>query len=58
MGIGSPDLPAHPSVIAALKKSLSHPRANMYQSYQGLPELRQGISDFYKTHYQVVLDPN
>ena len=58
MGIGSPDLPAHPSVIAALKKSLSHPRANMYQSYQGLPELRQGISDFYKTYYQVVLDPN
>lgn len=58
MGIGSPDLPAHPFVISALEKALSHPRAHMYQSYQGLPELREGISDFYKTHYQVALDPN
>ena len=58
MGIGSPDLPAHPSVIDALKNALSHPKAHMYQSYQGLPELRQGISKFYKIHYQVELNPN
>ena len=58
MGIGSPDLPAHPSVIDALQNALSHPKAHMYQSYQGLPELRQGISNFYKTHYQVELDYN
>ena len=37
MGIGSPDLPAHPTVIAALQNALSHPKAHMYQSYQGLP---------------------
>jgi len=58
MGIGSPDLPAHPSVLKALEKALSHPRAHMYQSYQGLPELREAISEFYKTHYQVTLDPD
>ena len=58
MGIGSPDLPAHPSVIDALQNALSHPKAHMYQSYQGLPELRQGISKFYKIHYQVELNPN
>lgn len=58
MGIGSPDLPAHPSVTYALQNALSHPKAHMYQSYQGLPELRQGISDFYKRHYQVELDSN
>ncbi|MDA9571808.1 aminotransferase class I/II-fold pyridoxal phosphate-dependent enzyme [Flavobacteriaceae bacterium] len=56
MGIGSPDLPAHPSVTEALQNALTHPKAHMYQSYQGLPELRQGISEFYKTHYQVELD--
>ncbi|MDA8947979.1 aminotransferase class I/II-fold pyridoxal phosphate-dependent enzyme [Flavobacteriaceae bacterium] len=56
MGIGSPDLPAHPSVTEALQNALTHPKAHMYQSYQGLPELRQGISEFYKTHYQVALD--
>ena len=58
MGIGSPDLPAHPTVIAALQNALSHPKAHMYQSYQGLPELRESISEFYQTHYQVTLDPN
>jgi len=56
MGIGSPDLPAHPSVLSALEQSLSHPKANMYQSYQGLPELRAGISDFYQIHYNVTLE--
>ena len=57
MGIGSPDLPAHPSVISALEQSLSHPKAHMYQSYQGLEELREGISDFYQKHYEVKLKP-
>ena len=56
MGIGSPDLAPHPSVVEALNKGLSHPRAHMYQSYQGLPELRQAIADFYQRFYQVELD--
>lgn len=56
MGIGSPDLAPHPSVVEALSKGLSHPRAHMYQSYQGLPELRQAIADFYQRFYQVELD--
>ena len=56
MGIGSPDLAPLPSVVKALKASLSHPKAHQYQSYQGLPELRQGIADFYQRHYQVAVD--
>ena len=58
MGIGSPDLEPHPEVVRALNEAMQHPKANMYQSYQGLPELRKAISDFYKTHYEVTLDPN
>tara|TARA_Y100000746_G_scaffold230612_1_gene242534 strand:+ start:463 stop:1608 length:1146 start_codon:yes stop_codon:yes gene_type:complete len=56
MGIGSPDIPPDRQVINALKKSLSHPKANMYQSYQGLPELRKAISNFYKNNYNVTVD--
>ncbi len=56
MGIGSPDIPPDRQVINALKKSLSHPRASMYQSYQGLPELRKAISNFYKNNYNVTVD--
>ena len=57
MGIGSPDLPPHPSVIEALDGAMTHPRANMYQSYQGLPELRDAMAHFYDRHYAVSLDP-
>ena len=56
MGIGSPDIPPDREVINALKKSLSHPKASMYQSYQGIPELRQAISKFYKNNYNVTVD--
>ena len=53
LGIGSPDL--HPSgkVITAITESLKVPSAHKYQSYQGLPELREAIAGFYKTHFQV-----
>ena len=57
MGIGSPDLPPHPSVIEALHNATSHPKAHMYQSYQGLLELRQAMADFYHSHYEVNLEP-
>ena len=56
MGIGSPDLAPLPSVIKALTDSLTHPKAHQYQGYQGLPELRKGIADFYQRHYQVAVD--
>ena len=56
LGIGSPDLPPDPSVVSALKQSLSDSNAHKYQSYQGLPELRQAISSFYKKNYNVMLD--
>ena len=58
MGIGSPDLPPHPSVVEALHGAMVHPRANMYQSYQGLPELREAIAHFYDCHYAVTLNPS
>ena len=56
MGIGSPDMEPHPKVIESLKQALNHPKAHMYQSYQGIPELRAAISSFYKKYYQVDLD--
>ncbi|GAA4279733.1 pyridoxal phosphate-dependent aminotransferase [Gaetbulibacter aestuarii] len=58
LGIGSPDLQPPQKVIEALTKGLLDPQAHKYQSYQGLPELRKAIADFYKSQYQVKLDPN
>ena len=56
MGIGSPDLAPHSSVIEAIQKAMLDDRAHEYQSYQGLPELRKGIADFYQKQFRVGLD--
>ena len=56
LGIGSPDLPPPKTVIAAITASLSDATAHKYQSYQGLPELRSAMADFYKIHYNVTLN--
>jgi len=58
LGIGRPDLQPPHKVIAALTESLVDANANKYQSYQGLPELREDIVGFYKEHYQVNLSPS
>ena len=58
MGIGSPDLAPDKTVIEAIQKAMFDEKAHEYQSYQGLPELRKGIADFYKNHFTVDLDSN
>lgn len=57
MGIGSPDLPPHPAVISALAKTSQMDSAHGYQSYQGIPALRETMASFYQMHYGVTLDP-
>ena len=54
LGIGSPDLSPPSEVIEVLKNADVH----SYQSYQGIPELRNSISAFYDLHFNVSLDPD
>ena len=57
LGIGSPDgMPPMPA-IEALCESAAHPGNHAYQSYVGLPELRQAFADWYARWYGVTLDP-
>ncbi len=58
LGIGSPDLQPPQKVVEALTKGLLNPGAHKYQSYQGLPELREAIAAFYRLHFTVNLSPN
>ncbi|WP_340075421.1 pyridoxal phosphate-dependent aminotransferase [Leptobacterium sp. I13] len=58
MGIGSPDLDPPETVIKALQEAVSDPGAHQYQSYQGLPELRQEMVNFYKKYFNTSLDSN
>ena len=55
LGIGSPDLQPPQKVISALADSMDDESVHRYQSYYGLPELREAMADFYKEHFQVSL---
>ena len=57
MGIGSPDLQPPSKVLEAIQGSLTDATAHKYQSYQGLPELRNAISTFYKNKFSVDANP-
>ena len=58
MGIGSPDIAAPDAVVTALNTALENPKVHQYQSYIGIPELREAMTAFYKTHYNVLVDAN
>lgn len=58
LGIGSPDLAPPSQVISTIVESLAAPHAHKYQSYQGLPELRQAMMSFYQEQFKVALDAN
>ncbi|HEY0608384.1 MAG TPA: aminotransferase class I/II-fold pyridoxal phosphate-dependent enzyme [Chitinophaga sp.] len=56
LGIGSPDLPPHPSVIAALNEYAQKPNTHAYQGYKGIPALRNAMAAWYQRFYGVSLD--
>ncbi|MBP1223449.1 pyridoxal phosphate-dependent aminotransferase [Flavobacterium sp. 1355] len=58
MGIGSPDLSPSKAVIEAVTAAIQDENGHGYQSYQGLPELRKGMADFYQNQFGVALNPN
>ncbi|WP_024481746.1 pyridoxal phosphate-dependent aminotransferase [Cellulophaga baltica] len=58
MGIGSPDLAPSEEVIKAVQAAVTEDGAHQYQSYQGLPEFRDAIVNFYKKYYSVTLNPS
>ena len=57
MGIGSPDLKPSQAVINAVVSAMQEENAHQYQSYQGVPELRQSMADFYQTNFGVAMNP-
>ena len=56
LGIGSPDLPPHPSVIKILQEEAAKENTHAYQSYKGSPILRNAVAIWYKEWYGVDVD--
>jgi LL-diaminopimelate aminotransferase len=57
LGIGSPDLAPHPNVVKALTASALSDKNHAYQSYIGVPALREAIADWYERFFGVSLNP-
>ena len=57
LGIGSPDGMPPMESVEALCASAVQEGNHAYQSYVGLPELRQAFADWYQRWYGVELDP-
>jgi len=58
LGIGSPDGPPHPDVVAILEEESRKPGVHGYQSYKGAPALRNAIAGWYQKWYGVSLNPD
>ena len=56
LGIGNPDMPPSEATIEALCAEARKPDTHGYQSYVGIPELRQGFADWYAKWYGVSLN--
>ncbi len=57
LGIGSPDLAPSPDTIQELCQTAQKSDTHGYQSYTGIPELRQAIADWSSRTYQTALNP-
>ena len=57
LGIGSPDLQPAKEVIETLITT-SQAGVNGYQSYRGLPEMRNAMAQFYQSKFGVDVNPN
>lgn len=58
LGIGSPDLPPDRRVIDTLIDKVNYNDVHGYQSYMGLPELRQAFADWYQKWFDTQLNPD
>ncbi len=57
LGIGSPDMPPHPTVTERLATESAKATTHGYQSYKGAVELREAFSEWYSRMFGVELNP-
>lgn len=57
LGVGSPDMPPADSTIQTLCETSQSPHVHGYQSYTGIPELRNSFASWYQRWYNVTLNP-
>lgn len=56
-GMGNPDQPTPPHIVAKAIEAISNPRNHRYSASKGITKLRLAVTNWYKRRYQVELDP-
>lgn len=57
LGIGDPDQPSPPWVVEALQREAARPENHRYPMYEGLPEFRGAVAEYYQRRFGVSLNP-
>jgi LL-diaminopimelate aminotransferase len=57
LGIGDPDTPTPPHIVARLREAAGNPANHRYPDYEGLPSFRRAAAEWMRTRYGVTLDP-
>ncbi len=56
-GMGNPDLPTPPHIVAKLIETVQDSRTHRYSSSRGIPGLRRALAAYYDRRFNVDVDP-
>ncbi|WP_419729745.1 LL-diaminopimelate aminotransferase [Lichenicola sp.] len=57
LGMGNPDSPTPPHIVAKLVETVADPRSHRYSVSKGIPGLRRALAGYYARRFDVKLDP-
>jgi alanine-synthesizing transaminase len=57
LGMGNPDSPTPPHIVAKLTEAVQNPRSHGYSTSRGIPGLRRAYAAYYARRFNVELDP-
>ncbi len=57
LGIGDPDTPTYPAIVAAAQQAVADPATHRYPSNRGRADFREQVAAFYARRFGVELDP-
>jgi LL-diaminopimelate aminotransferase len=57
LSIGDPDIPTPQHIVAAMQAAVAKPEHHQYPSYEGMLSFRAAVADWYRTRFNVTLDP-
>jgi len=58
LGIGDPDTPTYPPIVAAAQAAVANPATHQYPSNRGRQDFREAVARFYERRFGVTLDPD